>query len=260
MALLAALLVILGSPAWGSDVGGVLTGVPALDYVGYRLWGARIRFGTLVVLGLATLIVIGGFAAYDLAQPAEDRSHLGRLVEQVDAQGSDAFITVVMRKFFANLRVITSSVWLLMVPGALAFTAYLVWRRPILVRVIERRVPAFAIALGGLLVTGVLGFALDARDLRFSFGAHARQFRMLVGRRARQLAAVVGEVVADVEHEHHDVRRARAQHCGQRALASHTSVAHVVTEKPQGRTGRQRRFLRLFADQDQIRLPEKIPA
>lgn len=160
-ALLAMLLVIDGLPAWGADVGGVLTAVPAFAFVASRLWGAPIRVRTLVLFAVVTLVVIGAFVAYDLAQPSEQRSHLGRLVEQIDAQGSDAFVTVVTRKLFANLRVITSSVWLLMVPGALAFAAYLVWRRPTVVRVIDDRIPTFAVALGGLFVAGVLGFALN---------------------------------------------------------------------------------------------------
>ncbi len=160
-ALLGFVLVVDGLPAWGADVGGVLTAVPAFAYVGYRLFGARIRLRTVVLFGLATLVVIGAFVAYDLAQPSEQRSHLGRLFEQIDAQGSDALVTVVVRKAAANLRVITSSVWLLMVPGALGFAAYLLWRRPRLVSVIEHRIPSISIVLAGLMITGVLGFALN---------------------------------------------------------------------------------------------------
>lgn len=160
-ALLAFLLLVDGLPTWGADVGGVLTAVPAFGYVGYRLWGSPLRPRTLIVLGLATLAVIAAFGLYDLAQPAEDRSHLGRLFEQVESQGGGAFVTVVLRKAAANLRVITSSVWLLMVPGALGFAAYLLWRRGPVVRTIEARVPTFGVALGGLLVAGVLGFALN---------------------------------------------------------------------------------------------------
>lgn len=160
-ALLGFVLVVDGLPAWGADVGGVLTAVPAFAYVGYRFFGARIRVRTVVLFALATLVVIGAFAVYDLAQPADERSHLGRLFEQIDAQGSEAFVTVVVRKAAANLRVITSSVWLLMVPGALGFAAYLLWRRPRLVSVIEHRIPSISIGLAGLMITGALGFALN---------------------------------------------------------------------------------------------------
>ncbi|MBI2168302.1 MAG: hypothetical protein HYU28_02205 [Actinobacteria bacterium] len=159
--LLAFLLLVDGLPAWGADVGGVLTAVPAFGYVAYRLFGARLRLRTLIVIGVATVVVIGAFTAFDLAQPADQRTHLGRLYEQVDAQGGGAFVTVILRKLAANLRVITSSIWLFLVPGALAFVAYVLGRRPRLVQVIEERIPAFDVALGGLLIAGVLGFALN---------------------------------------------------------------------------------------------------
>lgn len=161
LGLLALLLVVDGLPAWGADVGGVLTAVPAFGYVAYRLWGARVRPRTLVVIGAATMAAIAAFTAYDLSLPEEERTHLGRLYEQVEAQGGGAFVTVVLRKAAANLRVITSSIWLLMVPGALSFAAYLLWRRPRFVQVVESRIPTVNVALGGLLVAGVLGFALN---------------------------------------------------------------------------------------------------
>jgi len=159
--LLGFLLVVDGLPAWGADVGGVLTAVPAFAYVGYRLYGSRIRLRTIVLIGAGTLVVIGAFTAFDLSQPEGDRTHLGRLYEQVDAQGGGAFVTVILRKLAANIRVITSSIWLVMVPGALSFIAYLFWRRPRFIQVVEERVPTFGIVLGGLLVVGVLGFALN---------------------------------------------------------------------------------------------------
>lgn len=159
--LLAFLLVVDGLPAWGADVGGVLTAVPAFAYVGYRLYGSTMRLRTILLIGAGTLVVIGAFTAFDLSQPEGDRTHLGRLYEQVDAQGGGAFVTVILRKLAANLRVITSSIWLLMVPGALSFIAYLFWRRPRFIQVVESRVPTFGIVLGGLLVVGVLGFALN---------------------------------------------------------------------------------------------------
>jgi hypothetical protein len=159
--LLTLLLLADGVPAWGADVGGVLTLVPAFGYVGYRLWGGRVRLRTVVVLGLATLVVVAAFGLWDLSRPVEDQSHLGRLFDQVSDEGFGALVTVVLRKAAANFRVVTSSVWALMVPFFFAFFAYVVYRRPRFVRAVEERVGRFDIALGGLLVAGVLGFALN---------------------------------------------------------------------------------------------------
>jgi hypothetical protein len=100
------------------------------------------------------------FGLLDLARPADDRTHLGRLFERVADDGWSAFETVVVRKLQANLSVLTSSVWTLMVPLALAVAAYLLWVAPGRLRRL-RDEPALRTALPGLGVAGLLGFALN---------------------------------------------------------------------------------------------------
>ena len=98
------------------------------------------------------------FAALDLSRPADRRTHLGRLVEAVADQGVGALETVVTRKLGANFGVITSSVWTAMVPIALGFIVYLLWRAPGHVRVVRENISE---SLAGLAVVGFLGFAFN---------------------------------------------------------------------------------------------------
>jgi NAD/NADP transhydrogenase beta subunit len=110
------------------------------------------------VLSAVGVVVV--FGLLDLARPADDRTHLGRLFERIGDDGWSAFETVVVRKLQANLSVLTSSVWTLMVPLALAVAAYLLWVAPGRLRRL-RDEPALRTALPGLGVAGVLGFALN---------------------------------------------------------------------------------------------------
>lgn len=151
-------VVIDGMPIWGSDVGGVLALVPALGYTVVRLLGQRVGWRTAVVWGGATAAVLGLFTVIDLARPAEQRTHLGRLAESIGNEGLGALETVITRKLGANLSVITSSVWTAMVPIALGFVVYLLWRAPGQIRAIRDAVQE---CLPGLAVVGVLGFALN---------------------------------------------------------------------------------------------------
>ncbi len=151
-------ILVDGLPFWGSDVGGVLAFVPAVGVTVARLHGHRIRWRSLALWGTAALVVVGAFAALDLSRPADRRTHLGRLVESVADQGFGALETVVSRKLGANLTVITSSVWTAMVPIALGFVVYLLWRAPGLVRSIRNTIQE---SLAGLAVVGFLGFALN---------------------------------------------------------------------------------------------------
>jgi hypothetical protein len=162
VALLVGALVVDGMPIWGADIGGVLAAVPAFAIVGGLLLGIRIG-PRMVATGFGgTAVAMAGFTVFDLSRPSSKRSHLGRLFEQVEGGGGwDAFATVVERKLNANLSVLTSSPWSLMVPAALGFVAYLVYRSPSALGEIQRRVPQLRFALTGVLVAGVLGFALN---------------------------------------------------------------------------------------------------
>jgi hypothetical protein len=151
-------ILIDGMPIWGSDVGGVLALVPAVGVAVAQLLGHRVRWRSVAIWGTAAVVVVGVFAALDLARPADRRTHLGRLVEAVADQGFGAFQTVVTRKLGANLGVITSSVWTAMIPIALGFIVYLLWRAPGHVQSIRANINE---SLAGLAVVGFLGFAFN---------------------------------------------------------------------------------------------------
>lgn len=157
-AVLVVAVLIDGMPFWGSDVGGVLAFVPAIGVTAARLLGQRVRWRVVAIWASAAVVVVGLFAILDLSRPADRRTHLARLVEAVADQGIGAFESVVSRKIGANLSVIVSSVWTAMVPIALGFIAYLLWRAPGHVRRIRETIRE---SLPGLAVVGFLGFAFN---------------------------------------------------------------------------------------------------
>ena len=113
------------------------------------------------VFAVATVVLFLAIGFLDLSRPSGDRTHLGRLFESVGDEGWSAFETVVVRKLGANLSVLTSSVWTLMLPAVFAFLGYLVWRAPGKLRLIGERIPEIRAAVAGLITLGVLGFALN---------------------------------------------------------------------------------------------------
>jgi hypothetical protein len=161
VALLGTAVVVDGAPFFGSDVGGVLSMVPAYAYTATVLLGWKVRRRAVTLYGLAALVLIGLFAAYDASRPEDDQTHLGRLVHTTTDGGWDAFATVVERKLAANFDVLFSSVWTVMLPVVLGLVAYLVYRSPGRLRGIVERIPPLRAALQGLVVLAVLGFALN---------------------------------------------------------------------------------------------------
>jgi hypothetical protein len=154
-------LVIDGSPFWGSDVGGALTLVPTTAGVAAVLFHIRIRVRTVVLVGLGTLVVLVTAGFIDLARPEDSRTHLGRLFEDIGANGFGAFETVVLRKLGANLDVLASSEWTLMVPVVFAFILYLIWRAPGRLQRLQEVIPEERAARVGFVIAAVLGFALN---------------------------------------------------------------------------------------------------
>lgn len=154
-------IVIDGAPAFGSDVGGTLSLVPALGLTWLLLEGRRPGWRALVVAAVGTAVAVAGFLAWDLSLPEESRTHLGRLLEDVRARGSDVLFETVARKLRANFRVFTSTIWTYLVPPLLLFVGWLLSRPAGRWKDVAARYPAFRAGIIGGLILAVLGFAVN---------------------------------------------------------------------------------------------------
>jgi hypothetical protein len=157
LAILVATLVVLGVPKWGSDVGGVLAFTPAILVFAAVLWRWRLRIRTVLVAAVATAAAITAFGFLDLARPAEERAHLGRLFERVGEEGAGPLLSIMERKLLANLRVSTSSLWVVAIPLALAFWLYLTRGPGRPVRRLWSAHPVLSAGLAAATVAAVLG-------------------------------------------------------------------------------------------------------
>ena len=158
--LLFAFVTILdGSPALGSDVGGILTMVPVFGLTWLALAGRRLSWRTILIAGGVTLLALTAAAAVDVARPAETQTHLGRLAEDVLARGPEPLLETVGRKAAANLRTWGSPwVWGLAVLAISLLTVLIVdrnWHRIL--------PPGTALRAGvaGTVAAGVLGYAVN---------------------------------------------------------------------------------------------------
>lgn len=158
---LAILVVVDGFPMFGADVGGVLSILPAAGVLVMLLLGLRVRWRTALAWFGAGVLAMVALGLLDLARPADQRTHLGRLFEKIGNGDLSGFTTVIDRKLHENLNVLTTSIWTLMLPAVFLFIAYLVYRAPGRLGIIQSRIPELRAALTGLLVVGVLGFALN---------------------------------------------------------------------------------------------------
>jgi hypothetical protein len=154
-------VVLDAAPVLGADVGGGLALVPTVAITSAMLLGRRIRLGVLALWSAAAVVVVTLLGLLDLLRPPAERTHLGRLLADIGDNGFGAFETVVLRKLDANLSVLVSSVWTLMLPAVFLFVGFVFWKAPWRLRRISEEIPEERAALAGLLVAMVLGFALN---------------------------------------------------------------------------------------------------
>jgi tryptophan-rich sensory protein len=116
-------IVLDGAPQLGRDFGGVLSAVPSFLLLAMLLVGARVSIARLGAILGAAVVVVGTVAVLDWLRPADQRTHLGRFVQQLI--DGDAW-TVVSRKAGANLGILTGSPLAWMVPVILVAAVWLV--------------------------------------------------------------------------------------------------------------------------------------
>ena len=126
VALLVLVVIVDGAPFWGSDVGGILSVVPAYVVTAVMLLGLRVRWQTVGWSVLGLVGVLAAATALDMSRAPEQRTHLGRLVERIEDRGFGDFVVVVQRKLADNLGSLRSSVWGFVLPIALVLGLWLV--------------------------------------------------------------------------------------------------------------------------------------
>jgi hypothetical protein len=159
--LLVAVLVVIGTPTWGSDVGGILAFTPTILVFAALVTGYRLRLRVFVVAFLVTALAIVGFGMADLARPAGERAHLGRLFERVGNEGLEPLVSIIERKLLANMRVSTNSFWIAAIPVAVIFLVFLARHRSRPLAAARAAIPALPAGVTAAIVAAVLGSAVN---------------------------------------------------------------------------------------------------
>jgi hypothetical protein len=154
-------VVLDGVPWWGSDVGGVLALVPATAVFVLLLWGRKVSLWSVLAAGAAAVACIVVAGIIDLNRPESDRTHLARLIERIHTEGFDALRTVIERKSEANLDVVSSSIWTILVPVGIAVLLLVLHRGQGWLATVRDELPTYGALIGAFSVLAVLGFTLN---------------------------------------------------------------------------------------------------
>lgn len=161
VALLVAVLVVIGVPVFGSDVGGIIAFTPTILVFAALVTGYRVRVRAVVVGLLATAAAVAAFGMLDLARPAGERAHLGRLFERVGNEGLGPLLSIMERKLLANLGVTTSSFWVAAIPIAVVFLVFLSRYPTRPMARLREQIPTLRAGTVATIVAAVLGSAVN---------------------------------------------------------------------------------------------------
>ena len=159
--LLVAVLVVVGVPVFGSDVGGIIAFTPTILVFAVLVTGYRLRWRTVLLGVLATALAVTAFGLLDLARPPGERAHLGRLFERVGNEGLEPLISIMERKLLANLGVTTSSFWVAVIPVGVAFMIFLTRYPTRPMARLRERIPTLQAGVWASVVAAVLGSAVN---------------------------------------------------------------------------------------------------
>jgi hypothetical protein len=154
-------LVVDGFPMWGADVGGFLAGVPSYAVFLTLLLGLRIRWKAVLAWGVGTIAAVTVLGFIDLARPADQRTHLGRLFEKIGNQGFGGFSTVILRKAGENVSTLSTSTWRPMLIVLIVSFGLVGWGGPHVGRSLVREIPELRAGLAGVATFAVIGYALN---------------------------------------------------------------------------------------------------
>lgn len=125
--------VVCVAPSMGADFGSMLATIPAFGLLALLVSGIRPRLWHLLALGAGGAVAVLGVSFLDWLRPAEDRTHLGRFIDELL---SGEVISVVVRKLAQNVAMTTGypALAVVMVLAVLASVAVLIpgklrWRR-----------------------------------------------------------------------------------------------------------------------------------
>jgi hypothetical protein len=161
MALLVAVLAVIGVPTWGSDVGGIIAFTPAVLVFAALVSGYVLRLGTVLAGIVATGLAVGAFGLLDLQRPAGQRAHLGRLFERIGDEGMQPLLSIMERKLVAGLGVTTSSFWVAAIPIGVAFLVFLYKYPTRPMARIDDRVPTLHAGIVATIVAAAVGSAAN---------------------------------------------------------------------------------------------------
>jgi len=142
-------LIVLGSPWWGSNFGGFTASLIAFIFTYIRLLRIRIEPRNIIIVIAVIGLLCSGIFVLDYMRPVELRSHFGQFAATIHESGFSAIKEVVVRKISMNYKLIKSTIWTRVLLSSLLALGILFYRPVGIFKCLLAKNPAIAAGFSG---------------------------------------------------------------------------------------------------------------
>lgn len=153
-------IIVVGCPALGANLGGSITCFSAFAFFMLRVLDIRIGFKQLVTVGIVLVIVLSAFLAIDVLL-LEDYSHLAAAAQGATGAGPINFMVILQRKITMNLKLLKFTVWTKVLITVITVTGILFYRPVGIFKGIFAKYPVFTKGWSALVVAAAVGMAVN---------------------------------------------------------------------------------------------------
>ncbi len=154
-------LVVIGAPSLGTNVGGAISAVFAFGYTWLELRGQKTHLGRLLALCAAVVAVLALLMLVDQGNHAGEQSHIGQTVGLIKRDGILAIRQIITRKLAMNLRLLRYSVWSrALVMAIAAMGASFIWPSTFIAW-LKKDYPFIAIGMRGIAIGSLAAFIFN---------------------------------------------------------------------------------------------------
>ncbi|GAB6087915.1 hypothetical protein [Alkaliphilus crotonatoxidans] len=154
------LIILIGFPALGANVGATITSIFAYLFTYLRLKGTKVSLKTLVYIVSAIIAGVFLLAVADILFLSNE-SHLAGAVKQLYYSGPQVLPQIITRKIAMNIRVMGVTIWSRVLLLALAVVGILFYKPIGILKRLAAAYPSLAIGWTGIVAACIVGFAVN---------------------------------------------------------------------------------------------------
>ena len=160
LGLLILLVIIVGYPKWGANVGGTITATAAAIFVFFKLFNIKLGWKQVIIIGAGIVAVVSIMAVMDIFF-LESHSHLAGAISSIEEGGIVELIMIIVRKISMNFKLFRITIWSkVLVVSIIVFA--IIFNRPAgLLKTVIDKYPCLSIGWAAVVIASIVGFIVN---------------------------------------------------------------------------------------------------